>query len=223
MKAIAIDGPAGAGKSTLAKMLARELGCIYVDTGALYRAVGLKLLNTGVTCESEAAVAEVLKNTTVSMRHQNGDQQVLLDGTVVSAELRTPAAAQMASQCSALPAVRAFLLEMQRSIAQSNFVVMDGRDIGTVVLPEASCKIFLTAPVQVRAKRRWLELTEKGQKVPLQQVEKDVAQRDYNDMHRAVAPLCKAPDAVLVDTGDLNLGQSFALLLQTVRQQLQKS
>lgn len=223
MKAIAIDGPAGAGKSTLAKMLARELGCIYVDTGALYRAVGLKLLNTGVTCESEAAVAEVLKNTTVSMRHQNGDQQVLLDGTVVSAELRTPAAAQMASQCSALPAVRAFLLEMQRSIAQSNFVVMDGRDIGTVVLPEASCKIFLTAPVQVRAKRRWLELTEKGQKVPLQQVEKDVAQRDYNDMHRPVAPLCKAPDAVLVDTGDLNLEQSFALLLQTVRQQLQKS
>lgn len=223
MKAIAIDGPAGAGKSTLAKMLARELGCIYVDTGALYRAVGLKLLNTGVTCESEASVAEVLKNTTVSMRHQNGDQQVLLDGTVVSAELRTPAAAQMASQCSALPAVRAFLLEMQRSIAQSNFVVMDGRDIGTVVLPEASCKIFLTAPVQVRAKRRWLELTEKGQKVPLQQVEKDVAQRDYNDMHRAVAPLCKAPDAVLVDTGDLNLEQSFALLLQTVRQQLQKS
>ena len=100
---------------------------------------------------------------------------------------------------------------------------MDGRDIGTVVLPEASCKIFLTAPVQVRAKRRWLELTEKGQKVPLQQVEKDVAQRDYNDMHRAVAPLCKAPDAVLVDTGDLNLEQSFALLLQTVRQQLQKS
>lgn len=223
MKAIAIDGPAGAGKSTLAKMLARELGCIYVDTGALYRAVGLKLLNTGVTCESEAAVAEVLKNTTVSMRHQNGDQQVLLDGTVVSAELRTPSAAQMASQCSALPAVRAFLLEMQRSIAQSNFVVMDGRDIGTVVLPEASCKIFLTAPVQVRAKRRWLELTEKGQKVPLQQVEKDVAQRDYNDMHRAVAPLCKATDAVLVDTGDLNLEQSFALLLQTVRQQLQKS
>lgn len=223
MKAIAIDGPAGAGKSTLAKMLARELGCIYVDTGALYRAVGLKFLNTGVNCESEAAVAEVLKNTTVSMRHQNGDQQVLLDGTVVSAELRTPAAAQMASQCSALPAVRAFLLEMQRSIAQSNFVVMDGRDIGTVVLPEASCKIFLTAPVQVRAKRRWLELTEKGQKVPLQQVEKDVAQRDYNDMHRAVAPLCKAPDAVLVDTGDLNLEQSFALLLQTVRQQLQKS
>ena len=223
MKASAIDGPAGAGKSTLAKMLARELGCIYVDTGALYRAVGLKLLNTGVTCESEAAVAEVLKNTTVSMRHQNGDQQVLLDGTVVSAELRTPAAAQMASQCSALPAVRAFLLEMQRSIAQSNFVVMDGRDIGTVVLPEASCKIFLTAPVQVRAKRRWLELTEKGQKVPLQQVEKDVAQRDYNDMHRAVAPLCKAPDAVLVDTGDLNLEQSIALLLQTVRQQLQKS
>ena len=223
MKAIAIDGPAGAGKSTLAKMLARELGCIYVDTGALYRAVGLKLLNTGVTCESEAADAEVLKNNTVSMRHQNGDQQVLLDGTVVSAELRTPAAAQMASQCSALPAVRAFLLEMQRSIAQSNFVVMDGRDIGTVVLPEASCKIFLTAPVQVRAKRRWLELTEKGQAVPLQQVEKDVAQRDYNDMHRAVAPLCKAPDAVLVDTGDLNLEQSFALLLQTVRQQLQKS
>lgn len=223
MKAIAIDGPAGAGKSTLAKMLARELGCIYVDTGALYRAVGLKLLNTGVTCESEAAVAEVLKNTTVSMRHQNGDQQVLLDGTVVSAELRTPAAAQMASQCSALPAVRAFLLEMQRSIAQNNFVVMDGRDIGTVVLPEASCKIFLTAPVQVRAKRRWLELTEKGQNVPLQQVEQDVAQRDYNDMHRAVAPLCKAPDAVLVDTGDLNLEQSFALLLQTVRQQLQKS
>lgn len=223
MKAIAIDGPAGAGKSTLAKMLARELGCIYVDTGALYRAVGLKLLNKGVTCKDEAAVAEVLKNTTVTMRHQNGEQQVLLDGTVVLGELRTPEVAQMASQCSALPAVRAFLLEMQRSIAQNNFVVMDGRDIGTVVLPAASCKIFLTAPVKVRAKRRWLELTEKGQNVPLQQVEQDVAQRDYNDMHRAVAPLCKAPDAVLVDTGDLNLEQSLALLLQTVQRQLQQN
>lgn len=223
MKAIAIDGPAGAGKSTLARMLAQKLGCIYVDTGALYRAVGLKLLRLGVDCANEPAVEQALKTTAVTMRHQNGEQQVLLDGSPVCEELRTPEVAQMASKCSALPVVRAFLLEMQRSIAREHFVVMDGRDIGTVVLPNAACKIFLTAPVAVRAKRRWAELAEKGQTVSLQQVEQEVKLRDEQDMHRAVAPLCRAKDAVLVDTGSLNLEQSLALLLQTVQQQLQQN
>lgn len=220
MKAIAIDGPAGAGKSTLAKMLAEKLNYIYVDTGALYRAIAVKLLAAEVSAENSEAVAQVLAQTTVNIQHRNGEQVVLLDGVPVKEQLRTPKTAQMASACSALPQVRAFLLEMQRQIARENNVVMDGRDIGTVVLPNAACKIFLTAPVEVRAKRRFIELQEKGQQLSLEQVQQDVAQRDYNDMHRAVAPLCRAEDAVLVDTGDLNLEESLQLLLQTVSEAL---
>ena len=217
MKAIAIDGPAGAGKSTLARMLAKKIGYIYVDTGALYRAVGLKLLQEGIDCGNELAVEAVLKNTTVDIRYENGEQTVLLDGTGVGEEIRTPKASEMASKCSGLPAVRAFLLDMQRNIAQNHPVVMDGRDIGTVVLPQAECKIFLTASAETRAKRRYKELLEKGQTVTYADVLQDMKQRDYHDTHRAIAPLKQAKDAVLVDTGELNLEQSLALLMQVIQ------
>lgn len=217
MKAIAIDGPAGAGKSTLAKMLAQKLGYTYVDTGALYRAVGLKLLNEKIDIKNEQAVAEVLKNTTVDISYENGTQIVWLDGQNVGDKIRTPEASQMASDCSALPAVRAFLLEMQRSIARQKPVVMDGRDIGTVVLPQAEHKIFLTTSAEIRAKRRYDEMIEKGMQVDFETVLKDLKQRDYNDSHRAIAPLKPAEDSQVVDTGKLNLQESLDLLLRCVQ------
>ncbi len=220
MIAVAIDGPAGAGKSTLARQLAKHMNYIYVDTGALYRAIGLKLIRNNVSCKDVSAVEGILKTTHLDIRFENGEQVVVLDDENVNAFIRTPEVSIMASDCSALPVVRAFLLDMQRGLAERNSVVMDGRDIGTVVLPNAQVKIFLTASPLARAKRRFNELVEKGQQVDLETVLKDIEQRDYNDSHRDIAPLKQADDAALVDTTELDLEGSFVLLLRTVESKL---
>ncbi len=215
---IAIDGPAGAGKSSLSRLLAGKLEYIYVDTGALYRAVGLKFSRLGFDTNLEGDIDSVLADTVVDIRFINGAQRVFLDGEDVSDDIRTPVASMMASAVSAKPPVRAFLLDMQRKLAENNNVVMDGRDIGTVVLPNAQVKIFLTADVEVRAERRRKELAEKGQDVPFAEVLEDMKTRDYNDSHRPIAPLKQADDAVLADTTTLTFEESLELLLNIVKE-----
>ena len=217
---IAIDGPAGAGKSSLSRLLAKELGYIYVDTGALYRAVGLKFSRLGFDTELVGDMDSVLFDTVLDIRFIGGEQRVYLDGEDVSDDIRTPVASMMASAVSAKPAVRAFLLDMQRKLAANNNAVMDGRDIGTVVLPNADVKIFLTADVNIRAQRRLKELEEKGQKVSFEEVLEDMKTRDYNDSHRAIAPLKQAEDAILADTGSLTFAQSLELLLNIVKERV---
>ena len=213
---VAIDGPAGAGKSTIARRAAEKLGYIYADTGALYRAVGLKFSKSGVDISLGSDIKKVLSETEIDIRFIGGEQHVFLDGEDVSGLIRTPEASMTASAVSAKPAVREFLLEMQRKLARENNVIMDGRDIGTVVLPNADVKIFLTASVKVRAERRFRELTEKGESVNFQDVYDDIEKRDYNDMHRAVAPLKQAEGAVLADTSDLSLDDSVALVIKII-------
>ncbi len=215
---IAIDGPAGAGKSSLSKLLAKELQYIYVDTGALYRAVGLKFSRLGFDTELKGDIDAVLEKTVVDIRFIDGVQRVFLDGEDVSDAIRTPEASMMASAVSAKPAVRAFLLDMQRTLARNNNVVMDGRDIGTVVLPEAKVKIFLTADVETRAQRRLKELLEKGEKVTFEEVLEDMKLRDYNDSHRDIAPLKQADDAVLADTTTLSFEESLQLLIKIAKE-----
>ncbi len=218
--AIAIDGPAGAGKSTLAKALAKELQYIYVDTGALYRAIGLYTLRQEKDPHDAAAVTPLLAGLQVELRFVNGEQHVYANGEDVSGEIRTPAVSMAASAVSAIPAVRQFLFDLQRDIAQKNCVIMDGRDIGTVVLPWAQIKIFLSASPEARARRRFDELQEKGQKVSFDEVLADMQKRDYDDTHRAIAPLKQAEDAVPVDTSALSLEQSIALLTTIVKERL---
>ena len=220
MISIAIDGPAGAGKSTLSRKTAEELGFIYVDTGALYRTVGLKFSKAGFDTELNCDIDEVLKTTTVDIRFVNGEQRVFLDGKDVSDEIRTPKASMMASAVSAKPPVRDFLLEMQRKLARENNVVMDGRDIGTVVLPDATVKIYLTASAKARAERRYKELIEKGTNVTFQEVYDDMVQRDYNDMNRGIAPLKQADDAVVADTTECDLAGSLELLLKIIKERI---
>ncbi|MBE6781561.1 MAG: (d)CMP kinase [Ruminococcaceae bacterium] len=214
---IAIDGPAGAGKSSLSRLLAKKLEYIYVDTGALYRAVGLKFSRLGFDTNLSGDLDAVLADTKVDIRFIGGEQRVFLDSEDVSDDIRTPVASMMASAVSAKPAVRAFLLDMQRQLAKTNNVVMDGRDIGTVVLPDAKVKIFLTADVAVRAERRRKELAEKGQNLPFEEVLEDMKTRDYNDSHREIAPLKQADDAVLADTTNLSFDESLELLLSIVK------
>lgn len=218
MISVAIDGPAGAGKSTIAKGAAKKLGYIYVDTGALYRATGLKFSRLGYDTKLNCDVDEILKSTKVDIRFVEGEQRVFLDGEDVSDEIRTPSASMMASAVSAHPSVRAFLLDMQRELARDNNVLMDGRDIGTVVLPNATVKIFLTASAEIRAKRRYNELIEKGQKVEFDEVLSDIEKRDYNDMHREIAPLKQADDAVLADTSDCTLDESIAKIIKIIKE-----
>ena len=218
MISIAIDGPAGAGKSTLSRKTAENLGFIYVDTGALYRTVGLKFSRKGADTELNCDVEGILAETSVDIRFVNGEQRVFLDGEDVSDEIRTPAASMMASAVSAKPPVRAFLLEMQRKLARENNVVMDGRDIGTVVLPDATVKIYLTASAEARAERRYKELLEKGTEVTFKEVYDDMVQRDYNDMNREIAPLKQADDAIVADTTECNLEESLALLLKIAKE-----
>lgn len=220
MISIAIDGPAGAGKSTLSRKTAEELGFIYVDTGALYRTVGLKFSKAGFDTELNCDIDEVLKTTTVDIRFVNGEQRVFLDGNDVSDEIRTPKASMMASAVSAKSPVRAFLLEMQRKLARENNVVMDGRDIGTVVLPNATVKIYLTASAKARAERRYKELIEKGTDVTFEAVYDDMVQRDYNDMNREIAPLRQAEDAVVADTTECDLDGSLRLLLKIIKERI---
>lgn len=220
MISIAIDGPAGAGKSTLSRKAAEALGFIYVDTGALYRTVGLKFSKAGFDTALNCDVAEILKDTTVDIRFVGGEQRVFLDGCDVSEEIRTPIASMMASAVSAKGEVRAFLLEMQRKLARENNVVMDGRDIGTVVLPNATLKLFLTASAEDRAQRRYDELVAKGTKVTFKEVYDDMVQRDYNDSHREIAPLKQAEDAVLLDTTGFEAEQSLELILKTIKERI---
>lgn len=204
---IAIDGPAGAGKSTIAKMVAKKLGFIYVDTGAMYRAIALYFLRKEVEASDEATVAEAVKGAGITIRYQDGAQQVLLNGEDVSGQIRTEEVGNMASASSVYPAVRAHLLELQRGLAAENNVIMDGRDIGTCILPDAETKIFLTASPHVRAVRRYKELTEKGIACNLQEIEQDIAERDERDMNREIAPLKAAEDAVLLDSSDMTIEQ----------------
>lgn len=218
MISIAIDGPAGAGKSTLSRKTAENLGFIYVDTGALYRTVGLKFSRAGADTTLNCDIESILSDTTVDIRFVDGEQRVFLDGEDVSDEIRTPTASMMASAVSAKPPVRAFLLDMQRKLAKENNVVMDGRDIGTVVLPDATVKIYLTASAEARAQRRYKELLEKGTSVTLKEVYDDMVQRDYNDMNREIAPLKQADDAVVADTTECNLEESLDLLLKIVKE-----
>lgn len=217
---IAIDGPAGAGKSTLARSVAKEMGFIYVDTGALYRAVGLKFSRNGADTNLNCDIEGILKNTNVDISFVGDEQHVFLDGEDVSGEIRTPTASMMASAASAVPVVRSFLLELQRKLARENNVVMDGRDIGTVILPDAKVKIFLTATPEARAKRRFLELEEKGIKTTFEEVLEDMKQRDYNDSHREIAPLKPADDGVIADTTNLTLEESKALLLKIINEKI---
>ena len=221
MISIAIDGPAGAGKITLSRKVAEQLGYIYVDTGALYRAVGLKFSRIGADTELNCDIEGTLKDTKVDIRFLDGEQRVFLDNEDVSGEIRTPVASMMASAVSAKPPVRAFLLEMQRLLAKENNVVMDGRDIGTVVLPNSTVKIYLTASAEDRAQRRYDELVLKGENVTFKEVYDDMVKRDYNDMHRAIAPLKQAQDAVVADTTGFSPEQSLELLLKIVREGLE--
>ncbi len=222
MVSVAIDGPAGAGKSTLSRKAAKQLGYIYVDTGALYRAVGLKFIRAGVDEALNCDIEKILSETKVDIRFIGGEQHVFLDETDVNDEIRTPAASMMASAVSAKPEVRAFLLQMQRTLAKENNVLMDGRDIGTVVLPDATVKIFLTATAEARAKRRYDELIEKGSNVTFEEVYDDMVKRDYNDSHRAIAPLKQAEDAVLADTSLLSFDESLDLILSIINERLGK-
>ncbi len=220
MISIAIDGPAGAGKSTLSRKAAKEMNYIYVDTGALYRAVGLKFSRQGIDTSLNCDVDAILAQTQVDIRFVDGEQHVFLDGCDVSNEIRTPTASMMASAVSAKPEVRAFLLDMQRKLARENNVLMDGRDIGTVVLPNATVKIYLTASAEARAERRYKELCEKGEKVTYDEVLTDMQQRDYNDMNRKTAPLKKADDAVVADTTECTLEESLELILSIIKERL---
>ena len=220
MISVSIDGPAGAGKSTLSRKTAEKLGFIYVDTGALYRAVGYKFSQLGFNAELNCDIEEILKTTTVDIRFVKGEQRVFLDGEDVSDGIRTPNASMMASAVSAKPAVRAFLLEMQRKLAKENNVVMDGRDIGTVVLPDATVKIYLTATAKARAERRYKELIQKGTAVTFEEVYDDMVKRDYNDMHREIAPLKQAEDAVLADTTECDLDGSLELILIIIKERI---
>lgn len=204
---IAIDGPAGAGKSTIAKAVARKLGFIYVDTGAMYRAIALYMLRQGIDKTDEAAVSEAVKGAKITIRYQDGVQQVLLNGEDVSGLIRTEEVGNTASATSVYPAVRAHLLELQRELAANADVLMDGRDIGTCILPDADTKIFLTASSRVRAIRRYKELLEKGETCNLEEIEQDIIERDARDMNREIAPLKAAEDALLVDSSEMTIAQ----------------
>lgn len=210
---IAIDGPAGAGKSTIAKRLAGELGMIYVDTGAMYRAMGLYFHRQGIAPENEQAIGEAAQQADVTIGYEEGKQQVYLNGENVTAYLRTEEAGNMASATSVYPQVRRKLVDLQQKLAASADVIMDGRDIGTVVLPHADVKIFLTADSHERACRRYEELAAKGQKPDLAEIERDIIERDLRDMNRAESPLKQAEDAILVDTSHMNIDQVVETIL----------
>ena len=216
---IAIDGPSGAGKSTLAKSLAAKLGYLYVDTGAIYRTIGYHVFTKGIDPKDEAAVSAELPAIGVELTYgEDGLQHMMLNGRDVTREIRLPEISMYASAVSAHPPVRNFLLEMQRQLARTSNVIMDGRDIGTVVLPDATVKVFLTADAEERARRRCLELEQRGTPEPFEKVLKEIQERDWNDSHRAVAPLKQAEDAVLLDTTKLDFEQSEEALLKIIEE-----
>ena len=202
---VAVDGPAGAGKSTIAKLVAKRLGLVYVDTGAMYRALAIHFIRKGVDPDDTAAVAEACADASVTIRYENGVQQVWLNGEDVTPLLRTEEAGNMASKTSVIPAVREKLLELQRSLARDQDVIMDGRDIGTNILPGADVKIYLTASAETRARRRYEELREKGEACDLEEITRDILERDERDMNREIAPLKQAEDAHLIDSSDMTI------------------
>jgi cytidylate kinase len=217
MTSIAIDGPAGAGKSTIAKLLAKRLGYVYVDTGALYRAIGFFAAERGI---DDDVLIPRLSEIKAELLYRDGEQRVLLNGKDVSDAIRTPEMGMAASRVSAIPEVRAFLLDLQRDMAKKQNVIMDGRDIGTVVLPDATVKIFLTASAEDRARRRHLEYLAKGEDISYNKVLEDMIQRDYNDSHRAVAPLSQAADAVLANTTGLELEEAVELVCSIIEERI---
>ena len=214
---VAIDGPAGAGKSTIAKRIARRLGYIYVDTGAMYRAMAYYLIQNQVDAADQEAIAAACQHADISICYQDGEQVVLLNGENVNAYLRTEAVGNMASVSSVVPEVRKKLVELQQKLARETDVVMDGRDIGTVVLADADVKVYLTASVETRAKRRFLELQEKGEPTDLAKIAADIEDRDYRDMHRDISPLRQAEDATLVDSSDMTIDQVVERILELCR------
>lgn len=214
---IAIDGPAGAGKSTIAKKLASELGYIYVDTGAMYRAMAYYFLQNRIEASDEAAIAKACETVDISIAYKDGEQCVILNGENVNGVIRREEVGNMASATSVYPAVRAKLVELQRELAKKENVIMDGRDIGTVVLPNANVKIYLTASPAVRAKRRYEELTAKGISCDLAAIEQDIVDRDYRDMHREISPLCQAEDAVLLDSSELDIEGVVAKMKEIIK------
>ena len=220
MISIAIDGPSGAGKSTISRTVAEKLGYLYVDTGALYRTIGLYVLRKGGDPKNEQQVEALLPELKVDMGYENGIQQMFLLGENVTDQIRTPQVSMAASGVSAHSCVRAYLLELQRRLARENNVIMDGRDIGTVVLPKADVKIFLTASSEVRAKRRFDELTAKGENTTFEKVLEDVEKRDYADIHRAISPLVQAEDAIVADTSQFNFEESVALIQKIITEHL---
>lgn len=222
MISIAIDGPGGAGKSSIAKVLAKKLGYIYVDTGALYRAIGLYMIKKGVDLKNADAIVEKLDEVKVELKYVNDEQRVLLCGDDVSEDIRKPEVSMAASDVSAVPAVRDFLLGLQRKMANENNVIMDGRDIGTVVLPNAEIKLFLTASAEERAMRRYKELIEKGKDVEYETVYKELCERDYQDSHREIAPLRPADDATVIDTTGNDLEKSVQVLMDFISPKLNK-
>ena len=217
---LAIDGPAGAGKSTIAKRVAKELSFVYVDTGAMYRAMGIYFSDLGIAPEEQEKIEAACKDVKISISYENGEQQVYLNGVNVTGRLRTEEAGKMASATSAYLEVRKKLVELQQEMAENTDLVMDGRDIGTVVLPKADVKIFLTASAEVRAKRRFDELQQKGDKTPYAQILAETKQRDKQDSERAIAPLKQAADAVLLDTSGDTVEQAVNAILDIVRRKL---
>lgn len=217
---IAIDGPAGAGKSTAARQAAERLGFIYVDTGAMYRTIALYLLRHHIDVEDEKTLQEALDNISVSISYDNGVQHMLLNGEDVTSMIRTQEVSDEASRSSAHPAVRQKLLQLQRGLADTCDVLMDGRDIGTKILPDAGLKIFLTASVDERAKRRYKELEEKGESVSFEEIRSQIEERDYRDTHREVSPLCQAADAVLLDTSDMDLDMVVSAIVNMAKERM---
>ncbi len=217
-RSIAIDGPAGAGKSTIAKKVAKELGFIYVDTGAMYRAMALYMINNGINASDAESISSTCQSADISIGHENGEQVVYLNGENVNGLIRTEEVGNMASASSVNGDVRKKLVELQQKMAKTTDVVMDGRDIGTVVLPDANLKVYLTASSAVRARRRYDELTAKGVECDLESIEKDIIDRDYRDMHRENSPLKQADDAVLVDSSDMTIDEVAARILELYRE-----
>ena len=214
---VAIDGPAGAGKSTIAKRVAKEKDFIYIDTGAMFRAMAIHFLRCGIAADDHEKISEAVKDVNVTISYVNGEQNVFLNGENVTGQLRTEEVGNMASASSVNGDVRKKLLELQRKLAASANVVMDGRDIGTVVLPDADVKVYLTASVEVRAQRRYKELIEKGQEADLEKIKKDIEERDYRDMNRDIAPLRQAEDAILVDSSYMTIDENVLAILDLIK------
>jgi cytidylate kinase len=214
---VAIDGPAGAGKSTIAKLVAEKKGFIYVDTGAMYRGLAIHFLDRGIKAEETEKVIEACRDADVSIRYEDGMQQVYLNGTNITGRLRDEAVGRMTSKCSVIPEVRGKLLDLQRDLAKTRDVIMDGRDIGTCVLPDADVKVYLTASVETRAKRRYDELTAKGESCDFDEIARDIKERDERDMNRETAPLKKAEDAVLVDSSDMTIEEVVHTIAELCR------